>query len=249
MLKVLEKSPLIRWKFVQRLVHRQRMSRRSGSGKFKTFSSSQSTGDDTSQILPNDEPHIDNNTPTKNPFNTKRHLQKVNERDGFGPTETKEPRNDVNVDISTTTTVTLEASPSTRRRCYSDDDITKLQYGDDSENDEIDTSDKTISDTKPTLEDIEINGHVITDHESLAKEDEQSKSRTQYNPIAFQRSSGLRRSFKDWKRRSMSRIDNMRQSVRRRSNTRKYEDLDREKDELVKYEESPGVKRRQVIEL
>lgn len=245
MLKVLEKSPLIRWKFVQRLVHRQRTSRRSGNGKFKTFCS-QNTGDDTSQILSPEEVH-DKTPQAKNPFNAKRRIQKVNERDGFAPTELEQESNAV---ISATTTVTLEASPGVRRRCYSDDDITKLKYdGEWSENDEIDTSDKTDSAEKQTVETVELNGHSAADHEPLTKDEEQSKDRTQYNPIAFQRSSGLRRSFKDWKRRSMSRLDTMKQSMRRRSTTRKYEDLDQEKDELVKYEESPGVKRRQVIEL
>ena len=114
--------------------------------------------------------------------------------------------------------VDLQTSPHRLRRCYSDENI---QWEDD---DEVDTSDAA--------------GKSVT-------ADQQEKVR--YNEFNFRRTSKLRTSLRDLKRKSMSHVEMVKQSVKRHVASRKYDNMDDEQ-EVVEYETSPGLRRRKVID-
>ena len=268
MFKLLEKSPFVRWKFVQRMVHKRRMSKSTGTNRYKTFSGRTVSSNDTEQFIDseslNESAAITQNTSSKSksPFYTRKRLDKAN------------------AEIALLDQVELEASPQAPRRaaeisivkadvvCTEEIDTTEATGDEVAELTKVPVESEVTSECAQTevnngadeseivsavstaevkeIEEVKIDNHLIS---------KQKVEKPQYNPLSFQRGSKLRNSLKEFKRRSSTHLDNARQSMRRRTDARKYDNLDDEtkannNEDIVNYEHSPGAKRRQqVIEI
>lgn len=244
MLKFLEKGPISRWKFIQRLMHRRRNSRRSGSDKFKTFDTTLAPKSDSTLILEHDaitHDYVEDTVPAVDEDNN--------------TTGNRMP-------ISSTAPEGLGTSLDTEkpiRRTKSNENITCCEIEEEpTKNKSEKTAALSLSERvslarnnsariKAWNESHDIEVEPLT----TTEEPKTKTSSTQQNP--FQRTSRFRSSLKELKKRSVNHIDNVRESMRRKVNTRKYDNLDREltaeDEEIVDYDKSPGTRRRQVIEL
>lgn len=254
MLKFLEKGPISRWKFIQRLMHRRRNSRRSGSDKFKTFDTSLAPRLDSTVIIEHDANHHD-------------YIESVEpvtsgaESGGVSDGETTTTVN--HMSISNTAPEALAASQDTEkpiRRTKSDDDITSCDITSGEEPKSKKQGGAGLSLTERVALSRSNSARIKAWKDSHDSEVEplttadDAKSKTSSNQ-PFHRTSRLRSSLKELKKRSVSQMDSMRASVRRKVNTRKYDNLNRDDEtaddnaEIVAYDRSPGTRRRQVIEL
>ncbi|XP_067942168.1 uncharacterized protein [Watersipora subatra] len=211
MFKLLEKKPFMRWKFVQRMVHKHRMTNKTGSNRFRTFS--RESSNDTERFIDIhsvEESEVaaadTSSSATKSAFYSRRKIDEANAEIGITPDGVLDPKH--------------RSEPAL--------DMTEI--------------------TDSTSDDIE----VLASSEELSEVTEnlsKTNSKPEYNPISFQRSSKLRNSFKEFKRRSAHQLGNVRESVRRRTHSRKYGSLSEQSkaivdEEIVDYDHSPGSKRR-----
>lgn len=118
---------------------------------------------------------------------------------------------------------------------------------------EIDTSEVGGGPTTSTT-DVKGDSDEITPDDYLVANNV-SDDKPQFTSLSSGKNSKPRSSFREFKRKSMGHINNARESMGRRANARKYDNLDdnataKNDDEIVNYEHSPGSKRRpQVIEI
>lgn len=260
MLKFLERGPISRWKFIQRLMHRRRNSRRSGADKFKTFDTSLAPKSDSTVIIEHDANHHDYIESRVEPVENDQTESRAEPVENDGVEVTANSR----MTISNTAPEALGTSDVAEkpiRRTKSDDDITSCDI----------TSDEEPKNKKrESAPAMSLTERVALARSSSARikawkethdseveplttaDDPKSKSSSTQS---FQRTSRLRSSLKELKKRSVSQMDSMRASMRRKANTRKYDNLDKhdaaddDDGELVDYDRSPGTRRRQVIEL
>lgn len=273
MFKLLEKPPFTRWKFAQRIVHKHRMANRTGSSRFKTFRQ-QSPSNDTEQFLETNsltEPDTkvatsEVTTKKASPFHSKRRLHKANEDMGIL----------LQVDLETSPGLPRRQtnSPTVSTRETNKTDVVNFEppteniesTGDNFTPDNAESS-MCSNDTKPSKDEAESNENntdatqISTNEHSISLDNhlianQKTRNAPQFNSFSTKRNSKLRSSFKEFKRRSISRLDNARESMRRRTNSHKYDNLDDESkaknnnEEIVDYDRSPGSKRRsQVIEI
>lgn len=239
MLKLLEKPPFSRWRFVQRILHRQRNNKNSGAERFKTFDKSLAPKSESTSIVEHD---------GNAEYDDDEHEIEVRQRPQSKMKASKTEPNGF---------TKLTNDEGQLRRCHSDETFDVIN---DEEEEEIDTTEVTkdppaslgdkVEQAKGSAARIKAWEESHTADSDLIESNAEKIDQVQYNSLSIRRTSKLRRSLRELKSRSKTRVDNMRHSMRRSMSSRKYDHLDKEEEEeILSYDTSPGSKRRQVIEL
>lgn len=240
MLKFLNTGPISRWKFIQRLMHRRRNSRRSGAEKFKTFDTSLAPKSDSAVIIEHEERNPDHLDNLEGEETTNRKLNRM-------PVSSTAPEGFTNKD----------EVEKPIRKTKSDENITTCDTEDEPTNEESQaplTLSERVNLARSNSARIKAwkESHDI-EVEPLTKEDESKTKTSSTQPNPFHRTSRFRSSLKELKKRGVSHLGSVRESMRRKVNTRKYDNLNSdqaaEEEAIVDYDKSPGARRRQVIEL